>query len=129
MCAWACYVWSSAQAAPTSSRRCRAISSTSRRARSIARSTRATPSPRSWCPARDRASRSSTSTGRRSEPVRLLVLGGTQFLGRAVVDAALAEGHDVTLFNRGLTNPGLHPTAEHLRGNLESDLGALRGRR
>ncbi len=61
--------------------------------------------------------------------MRLLVLGGTKFLGRAVVDAALAEGHDVTLFNRGVTNPGLYPKAERLLGNLESDLAALHGRR
>src|SRR3712207_8731668 len=39
--------------------------------------------------------------------VRLLVLGGTKFLGRAVVDAALARGHVPTLFNRGATGPEL----------------------
>jgi 2'-hydroxyisoflavone reductase len=61
--------------------------------------------------------------------VRLLVLGGTRFLGRAVVDAALGQGHDVTLFNRGVTNPKLYPAVERLRGDLESDLEALRGRR
>ena len=41
--------------------------------------------------------------------MHLLVLGGTRFLGRAIVDAALAAGHEVTLFNRGLTNPTLYP--------------------
>jgi nucleoside-diphosphate-sugar epimerase len=61
--------------------------------------------------------------------VRLLVLGGTHFLGRAVVDAALGQGHDVTLFNRGVTNPELYPGVERLRGDLESNLEALRGRR
>jgi 2'-hydroxyisoflavone reductase len=60
--------------------------------------------------------------------MRLLVLGGTKFLGRAVVDAGLVAGHDVTLFNRGLTNPQLYPAAEKLRGDLESNLDALRGR-
>ena len=60
--------------------------------------------------------------------MRLLVLGGTKFLGRAVVDSALASGHEVTLFNRGVTNPSLFPDAERLRGDLESDLDALRGR-
>jgi len=59
--------------------------------------------------------------------MRLLVLGGTKFLGRAVVDEALAAGHHVTLFNRGLTNPQLYPVAERLRGDLESNLDALRG--
>ena len=61
--------------------------------------------------------------------MRLLVLGGTKFLGRAVVGAALAHGHDVTLFNRGRTNPDLFPEAERVRGDREQDLNGLRGRR
>jgi nucleoside-diphosphate-sugar epimerase len=59
---------------------------------------------------------------------RVLVLGGTKFLGRAITEAALAGGHDVTLFNRGVTNPELFPGAEHLRGDRTSDLSALEGR-
>lgn len=57
----------------------------------------------------------------------MLVLGGTAFLGRAVVEAALARGDSVTLFNRGVTNPELYPGAERLRGDLGSNLDALRG--
>jgi 2'-hydroxyisoflavone reductase len=49
--------------------------------------------------------------------VKLLVLGGTQFLGRAVVEAALERGHELTLFNRGETNPELFPKAKTLRGD------------
>jgi 2'-hydroxyisoflavone reductase len=60
--------------------------------------------------------------------MRLLVLGGTKFLGRASVDAALARGHDVTLFNRGQTNPDLYPNVERIRGDRTEDLGALDGR-
>src|SRR5437660_12657384 len=60
--------------------------------------------------------------------MRILVLGGTQFLGRHVVDAALARGHDVTLFNRGRTRPELHPDVEKLRGDRDGDLAALAGR-
>jgi nucleoside-diphosphate-sugar epimerase len=60
--------------------------------------------------------------------VKLLVLGGTAFLGRALVDAALARGHDVTLFNRGTTNPELFPEAEKLRGDRNEDVSALEGR-
>ncbi|GAA1611139.1 SDR family oxidoreductase [Kribbella sancticallisti] len=48
--------------------------------------------------------------------MRLLVLGGTKNLGRHVVEAALRDGHDVTLFNRGLTNPSLFPEATRLVG-------------
>ena len=60
--------------------------------------------------------------------MRMLVLGGTQFLGRHVVDAALDHGHDVTLFNRGQTRPELFPDVEKLRGDRDGDLGALQGR-
>jgi 2'-hydroxyisoflavone reductase len=60
--------------------------------------------------------------------VRLLVLGGTKFLGRAAVEAALERGHEVTLFNRGETNPELFPEAEKLRGDRDGDLSALEGR-
>jgi 2'-hydroxyisoflavone reductase len=60
--------------------------------------------------------------------VRLLILGGTRFLGKHVAAAALASGHEVSLFTRGETNPGLFPEAEHLRGDRDGDLGALEGR-
>jgi nucleoside-diphosphate-sugar epimerase len=53
--------------------------------------------------------------------VKLLVLGGTQFLGRAAVEAALERGHDVTLFNRGQTNPDLFPEVEKLLGDRAVD--------
>jgi 2'-hydroxyisoflavone reductase len=60
--------------------------------------------------------------------VKLLVLGGTLFLGRHLVGAALERGHEVTLFNRGRTNPDLFPEAEKLRGDRENDLAALERR-
>src|SRR5919204_101540 len=60
--------------------------------------------------------------------MRLLVLGGTKFLGRAAVEEALVRGHEVTLFNRGQTNPELFPDAEKLRGDRDGDLSALSGR-
>jgi 2'-hydroxyisoflavone reductase len=61
--------------------------------------------------------------------MRILVLGGTLFLGRYLVERALAGGHEVTLFNRGKTNPGLFPEVEKLVGDRRSDLSALEGRR
>jgi 2'-hydroxyisoflavone reductase len=61
--------------------------------------------------------------------MRLLILGGTLFLGRHLAQEALARGHEVALFNRGLTAPGLFPEAERLRGDRDGDLDALRGRR
>jgi 2'-hydroxyisoflavone reductase len=61
--------------------------------------------------------------------MRILILGGTRFVGRHLTEAALAAGHRVTLFNRGETNPDLFPEAEHLRGDRGRDLSALQGRR
>jgi 2'-hydroxyisoflavone reductase len=62
--------------------------------------------------------------------MRLLVLGGTRFVGRHVVDAALAHEHQVTLLNRGRSAPGLFGDAvEELRGDrVRGDVAALRGR-
>lgn len=60
--------------------------------------------------------------------MKILVLGGTKFLGRAAVEAALGRGHDVTLFNRGTTNAELFPDVEKLRGDRTGDLSALAGR-
>jgi 2'-hydroxyisoflavone reductase len=61
--------------------------------------------------------------------VKLLILGGTAFLGRHVTEIALERGHDVTLFNRGKRNPELFPNVEKLRGERDSDLAPLQGRR
>ena len=60
--------------------------------------------------------------------MRILVLGGTKFLGRTVTEAALARGHELTLFNRGKTNAELFPEVEQLHGDRKSDLGVLDGR-
>ena len=60
--------------------------------------------------------------------MRLLLLGGPKFLGRAVIDAALERGHEVTLFNRGSTNPELHPELERITGDRDGGLDGLRGR-
>jgi 2'-hydroxyisoflavone reductase len=58
----------------------------------------------------------------------ILILGGTAFLGRALVDVARARGHQVTLFNRGQTNPDLYPDVEKLRGDRRAgDLDSLKG--
>lgn len=59
----------------------------------------------------------------------LLVLGGTVFVGRAIVDAALARGHRVTVFHRGEHGENAHPQVEHLHGDRTADLALLDGRR
>ncbi len=60
--------------------------------------------------------------------IRLLVLGGTGFIGPHQIRSALEAGHEVTIFNRGRTNPDLFPGVERLRGDRNGDLEALRGR-
>ena len=60
--------------------------------------------------------------------MRILVLGGTRFAGRAIVEAALGRGDAVTMFNRGITNRGLFPGVETVIGDRTEDLYAL-GRR
>ncbi|MBE7533704.1 MAG: SDR family oxidoreductase [Ardenticatenaceae bacterium] len=60
--------------------------------------------------------------------MKLLIIGGTRFLGRAIVQAALVAGHEVTLFNRGQSNPDLYANLETLVGDRDGGLGALHGR-
>src|ERR1700734_3145811 len=60
--------------------------------------------------------------------LRILVLGGTKFIGVHIVELALAHGHSVTLFNRGKTNAGIFPQLVHLKGDRDAQLGALKGK-
>lgn len=65
--------------------------------------------------------------------MKILVLGGTKFLGRALVDAARARGHTLTLFNRGRQDAAAHPGLEQVRGDrtrgdAEGGFAPLRGR-
>ncbi len=60
--------------------------------------------------------------------MKLLILGGPRFLGRALADAALVGGHELTFFNRGTTNAELYPDVERLVGDRGGDLAAFGGR-
>jgi len=68
-----------------------------------------------------------------AEPLSILILGGTGFLGPAIVEAAKPRGHKITLFNRGKTNPALFPDLEKLQGDRDPNKGeglkALAGRK
>ena len=59
--------------------------------------------------------------------MRILVIGGTSFLGRHLVAHALASGHRMTLFHRGRTNPDLFPEAERIHGDRDGGLAPLAG--
>lgn len=64
--------------------------------------------------------------------MQILILGGTAFLGPHLVEEATRKGHQITLFNRGKTNPHLFPDIEKLRGDRDPNEGeglkALEGR-
>jgi 2'-hydroxyisoflavone reductase len=60
---------------------------------------------------------------RAAPPKKILILGGTGFLGPATVEAAQARGHQLTLFNRGKTRPGLFPGIETLLGDRDPLVG------
>lgn len=57
--------------------------------------------------------------------MRLLIIGGTQFVGRHIAEAALSRGHQVTVFHRGKTNADAVPAAEHILGDRDRDLENL----
>ncbi|MCO7223132.1 SDR family oxidoreductase [Pleionea sp. CnH1-48] len=66
----------------------------------------------------------------KTKPLNILFLGGTGFLGPHTVRYAMSQGHKVTLFNRGKTNPHLFPELEKIKGDrLTDDVKQLKGRR
>ena len=60
--------------------------------------------------------------------MKILIIGGTRFLGRHLVESALARGHEVTLFNRGKTNPDLFKQVQTISGDREKDLDQVSGK-
>ncbi|MCB9109772.1 MAG: SDR family oxidoreductase [Anaerolineales bacterium] len=59
--------------------------------------------------------------------MKILIIGGTRFVGRHLVNSARAHGHEVTLFNRGQTNPGLFRRVKTIKGDRETDIEQLSG--
>jgi 2'-hydroxyisoflavone reductase len=60
--------------------------------------------------------------------MRLLIIGGTQFVGRHIAEQAIERGHEVSVFHRGKTNVDAAPEAEHIFGDRDQDLEQLAGR-
>ena len=61
-----------------------------------------------------------------TKPMKILILGGTGFIGPHMVERALEQGHDVTIFNRGRRNTHLFPEVKRLVGDRNSGLDSLR---
>lgn len=69
------------------------------------------------------------SFARAPNPLSILILGGTGFIGPNQIRYAMERGHKISMFNRGRTNPGLFPDVEHLEGDRNGQLDALKGRK
>jgi 2'-hydroxyisoflavone reductase len=68
-------------------------------------------------------------TTRAREPLSILILGGTRFIGVPITELALARGHQVTFFNRGRTNADLFPGIERIKGDRNGEIDGLKGRK
>lgn len=60
--------------------------------------------------------------------MKILIIGGTRFVGRALTEVALAHGHEVTLFHRGQSNPDIFPDVERILGDRDGELEKLGNR-
>ena len=60
--------------------------------------------------------------------MKILVLGGTVFVGRSIVQTSLNAGHSVSIFHRGKSNPNLFKDVENIIGDRDGNLSGLKGR-
>ena len=74
------------------------------------------------------AAASTATASKATKSLRLLILGGTGFIGPHMVQTALDRGHQVTIFNRGKSATHLFPNIEKLKGDRDGDLESLKGR-
>ncbi len=75
-----------------------------------------------------RAGAATPAMRKAERPLRILVLGGTRFIGLHMTERALQRGHRLTFFNRGRTNAERFPDIERIRGDRNGDIGGLAGR-
>jgi 2'-hydroxyisoflavone reductase len=64
----------------------------------------------------------------KAKPLKVLILGGTGFIGPHFVRVLTEAGHTVTLFNRGKRDPEAKPGVEQLLGDRNGQVDALKGR-
>jgi 2'-hydroxyisoflavone reductase len=72
---------------------------------------------------------SSWSAEKARQPLKILLLGGTRFIGVPITELALKRGHTVTFFNRGKTNADLFPQIERITGDRNGELDGLKDRK
>ncbi len=65
---------------------------------------------------------------RKPKPLRILILGGTRFIGLHMTALALARGHRLTFFNRGKTKTDRYPEVERIKGDRNGEIDGLKGR-
>jgi len=61
--------------------------------------------------------------------MKILIIGGTRFVGRYLVKSVQRNGHEITLFNRGQTNPEIYPDIEQIHGDRDGGLNKLKRRK
>jgi 2'-hydroxyisoflavone reductase len=67
-------------------------------------------------------------SARKPKPLRILILGGTRFIGLHMTALALERGHTVTFFNRGKTRTDRYPDVERIIGDRNGEIDGLKGR-
>jgi 2'-hydroxyisoflavone reductase len=65
---------------------------------------------------------------KRPKPLKILILGGTRFIGLHMTAVALERGHSLTFFNRGKTKTDRYPEVERIKGDRNGEIGGLQGR-
>lgn len=74
------------------------------------------------------AASSRWAVAKAGKPLRILILGGTRFLGVHMTELALKRGHTITFFNRGRTNADRFPQIERIKGDRNGEIEGLEGR-
>ena len=65
---------------------------------------------------------------KKTKPLRILILGGTRFIGLHMTALALQRGHTLTFFNRGKTKTDRYPEVERIKGDRNGEIDGLKGR-
>lgn len=65
---------------------------------------------------------------KKPRPLRILILGGTRFIGLHMTSLALQRGHQLTFFNRGKTHTDKFPGIERIKGDRNGEIEGLKGR-